>query len=51
MFEIDPDTKDFYIGTTDFATNGIVYRFDKTGKFVAKFETSGINPNHAAFVY
>ena len=51
MFEIDPDTKDFYIGTTDFATNGIIYRFDKTGKFITKFETSGISPNGAAFVY
>ena len=51
MFEIDPENKDFYIGTTDYATNGVVYRFDKTGKFVEKFETSGLNPNSAAFVY
>ncbi len=51
MFEIDPQNGDFYIGTTDYATNGNVYRFDKTGKFITKFETSSISPNHAAFVY
>lgn len=51
LFEIDPENKDFYIGTTDYATNGVVYRFDKNGKFVEKFETSGLNPNSAAFVY
>lgn len=51
MFEIDPDNKDFYIGTSDYATNGKVYRFDKNGKFIEKFETSGISPNGAAFVY
>ena len=50
LFEIDPDNGDFYIGTTDYATNGTIYRFDKTGKFITKFETSGISPNHAAFV-
>lgn len=51
MFEIDPQNGDFYIGTTDYSTNGNVYRFDKTGKFIEKFETSSISPNHAAFVY
>lgn len=51
MFEIDPQNGDFYIGTTDYATNGNVYRFDKTGNFITKFETSSISPNHAAFVY
>ncbi len=51
MFEIDPDNGDFYIGTTDYNTNGTIYRFDKNGKFIEKFETSGINPNKAIFVY
>ncbi len=49
MFDINPYTGDFYIGTSDSKTNGTVYRFDKSGKFVTKFETSGINPNHAVF--
>ncbi|MBR2195461.1 MAG: hypothetical protein IJ911_07595 [Salinivirgaceae bacterium] len=50
LFEIDPDNGDFYIGTTDSMTPGTIYRFDKTGKFITKFETSGTNPSHAAFV-
>lgn len=50
LFEIDPDNGDFYIGTTDSMTPGTIYRFDKTGKFITKFETSGVNPSHAAFV-
>ena len=50
LFDIDPDNGDFYIGTSDTQTSGIVYRFDKTGKYITKFETSGLNPNHAVFV-
>ena len=50
LFDIDPDNGDFYLGITDTQTSGTVYRFDKTGKFIAKFETSGLNPNHAVFV-
>lgn len=50
LFEIDPDNGDFYVGTTDYKSNGTVYRFDKDGKFIVKFETSGINPNHVVFV-
>lgn len=51
LFEIDPENGDFYIGTTDYTTNGNIYRFDKDGKFITKFETSSVNPNHAAFIY
>lgn len=50
LFEIDPDNGDFYVGAADYVTNGTIYRFDKTGKFITKFETSSLNPNHAAFV-
>ena len=50
LFEIDPDNGDFYLGTTDYVTNGVIYRFGKDGKLIAKFETSGINPNSAVFV-
>ena len=50
LFEIDPDNGDFYVGTTDYKTNGVIYRFGKDGKFIVKFETSGVNPNSAVFV-
>jgi hypothetical protein len=50
LFEIDPENGDFYVGTTDYKTNGVIYRFGKDGKFITKFETSGISPNSAAFL-
>lgn len=51
LFEVNPDNGDVYVGTTDYQSNGTIYRFDKNGKFVTKFETSGVNPNTAVFVY
>ncbi|MDL2305553.1 hypothetical protein LJC72_09495 [Bacteroides sp. OttesenSCG-928-D19] len=48
MMEINPNNGDIYIGTSDYTTNGDIYRFDRTGKFVEKFE-SGINPFGAVF--
>ena len=50
LFVIDPENGDFYVGTTDYKTNGVIYRFGKDGKFITKFETSGISPNSAAFL-
>lgn len=50
MFEIDPDNGDIYVGTTDYVTNGVIYRFGQDGKLITKFETSGVSPNTAAFV-
>ncbi|MBQ5403311.1 MAG: hypothetical protein IIU11_02935 [Bacteroidales bacterium] len=47
LFDIDFSNGEFYVGTTDYQTNGTVYRFDKDGKFITKFETSGINPSKA----
>ena len=47
LFYIDPTNGDFYIGATDYNTPGTVYRFDKAGKFITKFSTSGTNPNKA----
>ncbi|MCQ2973301.1 MAG: hypothetical protein MJ211_00665 [Bacteroidales bacterium] len=51
MFEINPKNGDFYISTSDFVTNGIVYRFNKNGKLITKFTSGGINPSHAVFIY
>ena len=50
MFEIDPDNGDIYVAASDYQTNGTVYRFGQDGKLIAKFETSSLNPNNAAFV-
>ncbi len=51
LFEVDPENGDIYVGTTDYATNGQIYRFDKSGKFITKFEVSSVSPNHAAFIH
>ena len=50
LFEIDPLNGDIYVGISDHVTNGEIYRFDKDGKLIEKFSTSGINPSHAVFV-
>ncbi len=47
LFDIDYASRDLYIGTTDYKTNGTIYRFDKDGKLLDKFETSSINPSKA----
>jgi len=47
LFDIDYASHDLYIGTTDYKTNGTIYRFDKDGKFIEKFETSSISPSKA----
>ena len=47
LFNIDTVNGDFYIGTTDYKTNGTIYRFDKDGKLLDKFETSSISPSKA----
>ncbi|MBR6278881.1 MAG: hypothetical protein IKR41_09025 [Bacteroidales bacterium] len=47
LFDIDYASHDLYIGTTDYKTNGTIYRFDKDGKLLDKFETSSINPSKA----
>lgn len=47
LFDIDYASHDLYIGTTDYKTNGTIYRFDKNGKLLDKFETSSISPSKA----
>ena len=49
MMSTNPNNGDIYIGTTDYTTNGDVYRFDRTGKFIEKFESGGVNPFHIVF--
>jgi len=49
MMEINSDNGDLYIGTSDYTTNGDIYRFDRNGKFIEKFESGGISPSQAVF--
>lgn len=34
MLSINPENGDFYVGTTDYNTNGDIYRFKKDGTFI-----------------
>ena len=36
MLSINPENGDFYVGTTDYNTNGDIYRFKKDGTFYWK---------------
>lgn len=49
MLEVNDNNGDIYISTSDYKTNGTVYRFKKDGTFVEKFDAGGINPKSAIF--
>ena len=51
MIQIDPNTGEVYIGTSDYSTNGTIYRFKRDGSYVSKFDAGGISPNHMVFLY
>jgi len=50
MLDVDTDTDELYIGTTDYFSNGDVYRFGSDGRFKERFETGSVNPKVAVFV-
>lgn len=41
---INENTGEIYIATSNYTTNGIIYHFDKDGKFLEKLDSKGINP-------
>lgn len=49
MLAINDGNGDIYIGTTDYVANGTIYRFDRRGRYVTKFEAGGINPSKGVF--
>ena len=49
MLTINDNNGDIYISTSDFITNGTIYRFKKDGTFIEKFDAGGVNPNSAVF--
>lgn len=47
---VNDNTGDIYILTTNYdSSNGVVYRFDKNGNYVEKFNCGGQNPRNAVF--
>lgn len=49
LLAVNDSNGDLYIGTSEYTTNGNIYRFKKDGTFVEKFDAGGINPNSAIF--
>lgn len=50
LLEVDDETGDIYIGTSDYVSEGTIYRFDRYGTFKEKFSAGGINPNSMLFI-
>ena len=50
MIEQNPSNGDFFLGVTDYKTNGIIYQYDKDGHFIREFSAGGINPNSMLFL-
>lgn len=44
------DDGDIYVTTSDYTTNGDVYRFSSNGTFIEKFDCGGINPRKILFI-
>lgn len=49
MLKVNDNNGDIYISTSDFTTNGNIYRFKKDGTFMEKFDAGGINPSSVVF--
>ena len=50
MMEVDDETGDIYIGTSDYVNEGKVYRFDRQGVLKETFRAGGTNPNSMLFI-
>ena len=50
LLEVDEKTGYIYVGTSDYTTNGTIYQFDQTGKFLRQFDSGGINPSAMIFI-
>lgn len=50
MMAVDPEAGDIYVATTDYYTDGTVYRFDADGRFAGSFGSCGLNPYKMIFV-
>ncbi len=49
-FNIDDEKGDIYVTTSDYISNGDVYRFSSNGVFIEQFDCGGINPVKMIFL-
>ena len=50
LLEVDEETGDIYVGTSDYVNTGDIYRFDASGKLQETFDAGGINPSTMVFI-
>lgn len=50
MIAYDDENSRFYIGATDYFTDGTVCVFDRQGSYLGYFSAGGINPNSMVFI-
>lgn len=51
MMSVDDKNGDIYIGVTFYSSaNGTMYRFDRNGNFIEKFDCGGQNPKTMVFI-
>lgn len=50
LLEVDEETGDIYVGTSDYITNGTIYRFNAAGQLTDTFDAGGINPTTMVFI-
>ena len=50
LLEVDEETGDIYVGTSDYITNGTIYRFNAAGQLTETFDAGGINPSTMVFI-
>ncbi len=50
LLEVDEERGSIYVGTSDYVTNGTIYRFDINGKLIQSFDSGGINPSKIIFI-
>jgi len=47
---VNPYNGDIYIGTSDYSTDGTIYKFDEDGNYLTSFSSNGVNPNKIVFL-
>lgn len=47
---VDPASGDIYIGSSDYSSEGDMYRFNSKGELITSFGTGGLNPMGAYFL-
>lgn len=50
MISYNDIADEFYLGATDYSTNGTICAFDKQGSYLGSFSAGGVNPNSMVFL-